>query len=58
MTEYRDTQYGQEKKCPQCGEWAAADYVDNGIGLERCGPFNCEAYGWVEIATQAFDFCV
>lgn len=37
-----------EMECPQCGCIITADYVDNGVGNERCGPYACEACGWVE----------
>ena len=37
--------------CPQChavdGFWPA-DYVDNGVGMEKCSPAHCEACGWSE----------
>lgn len=37
--------------CSQChsvdGFWPA-DYVDNGVGMEKCSPAHCEACGWSE----------
>ncbi len=45
----RPDPYGaSERRCPDCGQWATADHVDNGIGMERCGPFVCAACGWIE----------
>jgi hypothetical protein len=37
--------------CSQCGSvrgYAPADMVDNGVGLEKCGPAHCEECGWIE----------
>ena len=34
--------------CPCCGKPCEADFVDNGVGEERCGPYRCEPCGWVE----------
>lgn len=34
--------------CPECGADCDADFVDNGVGTERVGPWRCEACGWVE----------
>lgn len=38
-------------RCPQCqsadGFWPA-DYVDNGVGMEKCSPAHCEACGYSE----------
>jgi hypothetical protein len=45
---YRMTAWGEEMKCPDCGEWTHADFVDNGVGMQRCGPYGCERCGWVE----------
>jgi len=45
---YRSTPYGEEMRCPECGAWATADYVDNGVEMQRCGPYSCDACGWVE----------
>jgi len=37
-----------QSPCPRCGETAVADFVDNGVGMQQCGPFSCEACGWTE----------
>lgn len=37
-----------QRECPTCGKIAAADFVDNGVGMQQSGPFGCEACGWVE----------
>lgn len=37
-----------QTKCPKCEQIAVADFVDNGVGMQQCGPFGCEACGWVE----------
>ena len=37
-----------QRECPKCGKIAVADFVDNGVGMQQCGPFSCEACGWVE----------
>jgi hypothetical protein len=35
--------------CPQCGDpWCEADGVDNGVGMQQCGPYCCEACGYVQ----------
>lgn len=36
-------------QCPQCGDPnCEADGVDNGVGIQQCGPYACEACGYVE----------
>jgi len=40
-----------QEGCPQCGSvrgYSPADMVDNGVGLEKCGPAHCEECGWIE----------
>lgn len=37
------------KVCPYCGENCWAEWVDNGVGLEQCGPYCCRACGAAEI---------
>lgn len=49
QNQYRETEHGQEMRCPLCKAWTSADHVDNGIGLEQCGPYVCEHCGWVEM---------
>ena len=34
--------------CPQGGSECERDEVDNGIGMEACGPWGCPACCWVE----------
>lgn len=34
--------------CPICGKPCEADFVDNGVGNERVGPYRCEPCQWVE----------
>ena len=34
--------------CPMCGERTDAEYVDIGVGNERCEPWSCHACGWIE----------
>jgi hypothetical protein len=34
--------------CPACGETAEAEFVDNGVGMERATPFHCWGCGWNE----------
>lgn len=39
------------KACPRCGTTCAADFVDIGVGEQKCGPWVCadqEGCGWVE----------
>ncbi len=37
-----------ETWCPKCKSVACADYVDNGVGMQQCGPYRCQACGWIE----------
>lgn len=37
-----------QRLCPRCAAVAKADFVDIGVGMQQCGPFGCEACGWVE----------
>ncbi len=34
--------------CPKCDAICEADAVDNGVGMQQCGPYVCEQCGWVE----------
>ncbi len=46
---YRRNEHGEtELQCPECGEWATADHIDNGVGMQRCGPYICNMCFWVE----------
>jgi hypothetical protein len=45
------------KLCPQCGAtedqgFLPGDTVDNGVGMQKCGPDGCQRCGWIE--TQTF----
>lgn len=38
-------------KCPNCGQQVEADFVDNGVGMQQCGPYVClppGGCGWIE----------
>ncbi len=35
-------------KCPKCGSECDRDEVDNGIGMEACGPWGCPECHWFE----------
>ena len=37
-----------ERRCPSGHAWTQADHVDNGVGMERCGPYHCKPCGWIE----------
>jgi hypothetical protein len=42
---------GYSLHCPACGAAAEpADMVDNGVGLEPCGPYTCSSCDWVQLA--------
>lgn len=34
--------------CPKCGAKCEADFVDIGVGEERCSPWRCPECQWVE----------
>lgn len=37
--------YGEKEpleKCPYCGTWCTADFVDIGVGYQLCGPYHCD----------------
>lgn len=34
--------------CPQCGGECERDEIDNGVGMEACGPWGCPECHWVE----------
>lgn len=38
------------ENCPYCDAVCDADFVDNGVGLQQCGPFHCEQCGSSQIA--------
>lgn len=35
-------------KCPKCGADCERDEVDNGVGMEACGPWGCPECHWFE----------
>ena len=35
--------------CPYCKTVCDADFVDNGIGMQQCGPFHCDNCGASQI---------
>lgn len=37
-----------ELKCPNCGGACERDEVDNGVGMEACGPWGCPECHWAE----------
>lgn len=34
-------------QCPKCGGECERDEVDNGVGMEACGPWGCPDCHWV-----------
>ena len=42
-------------KCPKCGGECERDEVDNGVGIEACGPWGCPDCHWFE--TRESDLC-
>lgn len=34
--------------CPACGCECERDEVDNGVGMEACGPWGCPECHWIE----------
>ena len=28
--------------CPYCGAECSAEYFDNGVGMQQCGPYHCD----------------
>lgn len=34
--------------CPKCGEEMECDTVDNGVGMEQCGPYGCPSCHYVD----------
>ena len=44
--------YGEDEpttECPYCQTICRADFVDNGVCLQQCGPYHCEQCGASEI---------
>lgn len=42
MTGYRYGDHEPTRNCPYCKTICRADFVDNGIGMQQCGPYHCE----------------
>jgi len=38
--------------CPYCHKPCEADWVDNGVGMQQCGPYHCFACGASEIGPE------
>ena len=45
---YRTSNGETERRCPECDRWTRAEWIDNGVGLQQCGPYCCESCGWIE----------
>jgi hypothetical protein len=44
-------------KCPNCGAECERDEVDNGVGMEACGPWGCHECHWVEARLSGVEMC-
>lgn len=43
-------------RCPHCEDELTRDMVDNGVGLQPCGPFGCERCGYTAPEFDAWDY--
>ena len=43
--------------CPYCGKEMEADWVDIGVGMQKCGPYHCYECGASEIGFEGWDNC-
>jgi hypothetical protein len=44
-----------KERCPYCGTFCHADFVDVGIGFTQCGPYHCENCKASEIGPELFE---
>lgn len=42
MNGYAYGQHAPTEKCPYCGAFCDADFVDIGVGMQQCGPYHCD----------------
>lgn len=49
MNGYAYGQHEPTEPCPYCGTLCRADFVDNGVAMQQCGPYHCDACGASEI---------
>lgn len=49
MSGYTCGQHQPVEKCPYCGSFCDADFVDIGVGYQQCGPYHCLSCGASEI---------
>jgi hypothetical protein len=52
MTGYAYGELEPKKRCPYCGTYCHADWVDVGIGFIQCGPYHCEKCGASEMGPE------
>jgi len=43
-----------KERCPYCGTYCHADFVDVGIGYIQCGPYHCDNCKASEIGPEQF----
>jgi hypothetical protein len=45
--------------CPECGKKCEAEFVDNGVGMQQCGPYVCDpclgGCGWIQDELEVLD---
>lgn len=45
--------------CPECGKECEAEFIDNGVGMQQCGPYVCDpclgGCGWIQDELEAYD---
>jgi hypothetical protein len=44
-------------KCPKCGGECERDEVDNGVGMQACGPWGCPMCHWYERGVELCGVC-
>lgn len=49
MTGHKYGDHEPVEKCPYCGTYCRADFVDIGVGFQQCGPYHCEECGASQI---------
>ena len=54
MSGYSYGELEPKVRCPYCGIFCHADFVDVGIGYVQCGPYHCEACKASEIGPELF----
>lgn len=55
MSGYAYGELEPKERCPYCGTFCHADFVDVGVGYAQCGPYHCENCKASQMGPERFE---